>query len=59
MKCQFHFLTRADDGGLQMCSEKVLIICFYNFKMLFQIFVSKEDKGQFFGETAYEKYNSH
>ena len=42
-----------------MCSEKVLMIYFYDFKMLFQIFVYKEDTGQFFGETAYEKYNSH
>ena len=60
MKCQFHFLTHVDDGGLQMCSDKFFNIYSHEFRMFFQIFVCKGDTGQFFGETrAYEQYNFH
>ena len=59
MKCQFHFLTHVDDGGLQMYSDNFFFdIYSREFRMFFQIFVPKGDTRQFFGETrAYEQYN--
>ena len=58
MKCQFHLLTHVDDGDLQMYSENLFNIYSHEFKMFFQIFVSKRDTGQFSVEiTAYEQYS--
>ena len=50
MKSQFHFLSYVDGSGLQMFSDKFFNIYSHEFKMFFQIFVSKGDTGQFFGE---------
>ena len=48
MKCQFHFLFHVNNVGLQMYSDKFLNILSHEFETFLQIFVFKEDTGQFF-----------